>query len=124
MQQKPCAACKNIIPSKKRTDAKYCSKKCYVIAKKERDKKEYLKRAKHANTLKNNKSILHSLYLLSESGKYYLTIEHMEKLGFNFDVYDSQREVNNLKAFVVDNFCFSIAINPADSKLNVQIWKV
>ena len=123
MQQKPCAVCKNNLPSKKRTDAKYCSQKCYKIAKKERDKKVYFQRSKHANALKNNKSILHNLYLLSESGKNYVLIEHLEKLGFDFDVYETQREVNNRQVFIIDNFCYSIISNHSNSTLYVQIWK-
>ena len=50
--------CPSEIPVTRHANAGYCSLQCYVLAKKERDKKSYLQMSKRYKQIKHNESIL------------------------------------------------------------------
>ena len=73
------------IPDTRRSDAKYCSKKCYKEAKKERDSAGYYKRSLFYDNIKHNDNILSILFEFQHE----IPRQDLENVHFNFDNYVS-----------------------------------
>jgi hypothetical protein len=76
--------CQNEIPVARHANAEYCSLDCYVLAKKQRDKKSYQQMSKRYKQIKHNEDIL--VFFSRIEGPF--PVKYFEEAGFDFDIFD------------------------------------
>lgn len=86
MKEKPCKYCTLPIPLSKRTDAIFCSIKCGSDYRNERNAKQGKEKRQIISRLEKNHKIIKDLH---RRGKLNVSIESLELLGFDFELFTS-----------------------------------
>ncbi len=110
--------CDNTIPESRRSDAKYCSDKCYRGEKRMRDSQDYARRLESYTKIKLNNS---TLSVLSRLG-----CEHpkqgLDNLGFNFSSCLDIAIIDNEMVYFMFDYGYSIRTVKGNDI--VRIWEI
>ncbi len=110
--------CHNMIPSTRRSDAKYCSHGCYKVAKKGRDALEYTRRTDLYDKVKFNDSILHIMFEVKDE----IPVHYFDNLGFYFDIYISKDSIDFEELYVMYDYAYSI--RKYGQEVYIKIWMI
>ncbi len=108
--------CENRTPTSRRSNAKYCSDKCYKAAKRVRDRIDYSKRKLLYAIIKNNDDTLGIFHRLGQL----VPISFLKSYDFNFESWIEAEYIEGEKVYSMFDFAYSIR-NLNGNKW-VKIW--
>ena len=97
--------CQRFVSARRRSNAKYCSKKCYDEAKKERGRKNYKDKKIRANDL------IAQIIISRKGNGAIVSLEELNKENFDLNYYREMGEDKLGTFFTLENTRFRILFN-------------
>lgn len=110
--------CDNSISDTRRSDAKYCSDKCYRAAKKIRDQIDYSKKTMLHNIIKNNDYALGIFHRMGQL----VPIRFLKRYDFDFGSWIDFEIIRNERVFFM--FDYAYTIREVRGNEMIRIWEI